>query len=172
MGDQLNLCPVCNEGCLLPKTGKNLVEYKGQAVELDLLYSVCDVCGSEQSDASQMRDNKRSVSAFKKRVDGLLTGAEVRDLRQRLGISQSEASRLFGGGPVAFSKYETDDVSQSEAMDRLLRLVSSVPEAFGYLLNQFGVNGLAAWNATGKPSPESHGSKMPSHADCRRSRNQ
>jgi HTH-type transcriptional regulator/antitoxin MqsA len=59
--------------------------------------------------------------AFKKEVDGLLTGAQVRALRERLGINQSEAAKIFGGGLVAFSKYESDDVSQSEAMDKLLR---------------------------------------------------
>ncbi|HEC06256.1 MAG TPA: type II toxin-antitoxin system MqsA family antitoxin, partial [Thiolapillus brandeum] len=71
--------------------------------------------------------------AFKKQVDGLLSGAEVRALREKLGLSQADAAKVFGGGPVAFSKYESDDVAQSEAMDKLLRLAAEIPAAFEVL---------------------------------------
>ena len=89
--------------------------------------------GSEQSDAVQLRTNKRAIVAFKKQVDGLLTGAQVRAIRERLDINQAKAARIFGGGPVAFSKYESDDVAQSEAMDKLLRLAVELPAAFNQL---------------------------------------
>jgi len=133
------ICPICGEGHLEHKVAKNNVEYKGQSAELDLLYSECDSCGSEQSDAAQLRANKRAMVCFKKQVDGLLTGVQVRALRERLGINQAEAARIFGGGPVAFSKYEADDVAQSEAMDKLLRLADSVPVAFEQLVLKSGV---------------------------------
>lgn len=136
MTAQAETCPICGQGHLETRVDKNPVEYKGQSAVLDAHYSVCDACGSEQTNAAQSRVNKRAMLAFKKRVDGLLTGAEVRALRERLGINQAEAAHIFGGGPVAFSKYENDDVMQSEAMDRLLRLAADVPGAFGYLHQQ------------------------------------
>lgn len=139
MCDSNNGCPICGEGNLQPKVGKNLVEYKGQSTEITFQYSVCDACGSEQSDAAQLRANKRAMVAFKKGVDGLLTGAEVRAIRERLRLSQTEAAKVFGGGPVAFSKYESDDVTQSEAMDKLLRLADAVPSAFNFLAKQAGI---------------------------------
>lgn len=138
MSDHKNKCLICNEGSIMPLVGKNIVEYKGQSAELDLHYSVCDTCGSEQTDSSQLRANKRAMLAFRKRVDGLLSGAEVREIRQRFNLSQAEAAKLFGGGPVAFSKYESDDVVQSEAMDRLLRLVAARPSDLQFLLSQTG----------------------------------
>lgn len=133
MSHSNNLCPICGVGQLHPKVSKNPVEYKGQTTELDLHFSLCDACGSEQADAAQTRVNKRLMNAFKKRVDGLLVGAEVRALRENLRLSQAEAALVFGGGPVAFSKYESDDVAQSEAMDKLLRLAAELPSAFGLL---------------------------------------
>jgi HTH-type transcriptional regulator/antitoxin MqsA len=60
----------------------------------------------------QTRDNKRAMLAFKKQVADLLTGFELKALRQRLGVIQAQAAVIFGGGPVAFSKYESDDVMQ------------------------------------------------------------
>lgn len=132
-------CPICGEGHLSEMTGSNPVEYGGRTSELPLLYSVCDVCGSEQAGAAQTRANKRAMIAFRKQVDGLLTGAEVRRLRERLGLSQTQAAQVFGGGPVAFSKYENDDVAQSDAMDRLLRVAAEVPGAFTCLAAHAGI---------------------------------
>lgn len=144
MSDSRNICPICDEGLLHEQVGKNSVDYKGHTAELDLHYSVCDACGSEQSGATQLSANKRAMMAFKKRVDGLLSGREIRALRERLGISQAEAAKIFGGGPVAFSKYESDDVAQSEAMDKLLRLVAIVPDALDYLRRKAGLGTDAA----------------------------
>jgi HTH-type transcriptional regulator/antitoxin MqsA len=139
MAENGDLCRICGEGHLTVQVEKNPVEYKGVNEELDSFYSVCDACGSEQADAAQTRTNKRLMVAFKKRVDGLLTGSEVRALRERLGLTQSQAAQVFGGGPVAFSKYESDDVSQSEAMDKLLRLADELPSAVDLLCRQAGV---------------------------------
>lgn len=133
------LCPICGEGELHPQVRKNPVAYKGRTAELDLHGSFCDACGSEQADVAQTRANKRLMIAFKKRVDGLLIGAEVRALREKWGLSQAEAAQVFGGGPVAFSKYESDDVAQSEAMDKLLRLAAELPAALDRLRRQAGL---------------------------------
>lgn len=133
MNPILDNCLICGEGQLEPKTAKHHVEYQGAARDIDLFYSVCTFCGSEQSDAIQMRENKRAMTRFKKEVDGLLTGLQVRQTRESLDISQAEAARIFGGGPVAFSKYEADDITQSEGMDKLLRVAMAVPEAYAYL---------------------------------------
>jgi len=144
MNDSNNLCPICGEGNLHFNVGKNPVEYKGQTTELDLHFSLCAACGSEQADVAQTRVNKRLMIAFKKRVDGLLTGAEVRTLREKLRLSQTEAAQVFGGGPVAFSKYESDDVAQSEAMDKLLRLAAELSPAFDLLCRRAGLERVLA----------------------------
>jgi putative zinc finger/helix-turn-helix YgiT family protein len=94
---------------------------------------VCDVCGIEQAHANDMRDNKRKLLEERRRIDGLLSGNEIRAIRKALGVNQAEAAKIFGGGPVAFSKYESGDVTQSESMDKLLRVAFAVPRAFSFL---------------------------------------
>lgn len=128
-----NLCPICEAGELHEHIEPIEVEYHGHTATLDSRYSVCDACASEQADAAQTRQNKRATIAFRKTVDGLLTGAQIRTLRESLGLTQAQAARIFGGGPVAFSKYEHDDVTQSDAMDKLLRVANAVPEALAHL---------------------------------------
>lgn len=138
-------CPICGDGALHARASINTVEYKGVSADLENQYSVCDGCGSEQANADQLRHNKRQMMAFKKGVDGLLTGTEVRGIRERLGISQQQAALIFGGGPVAFSKYENDDVAQSDAMDKLLRLAAELPAVLEHLKRRSGLVAEASW---------------------------
>ena len=133
------LCPICGEGNLTEHRDECEIEHRGHSQMRPSFFSVCDACGSEQTTAEQARRNKRDTIAFRKQVDGLLTGQEVRAVREKLGLSQQQAAELFGGGPVAFSKYENDEVAQSESMDRLLRLASEVPDAAIWLSAYAGV---------------------------------
>lgn len=139
MIESKNICPICEEGQLHSRIGSNSIEYKGRRTRLDMHFSVCDACGSEQANAGEQLKNKRSIVKYRKKIDGLLVGSQVRDIRKKLGLSQAEAARVFGGGPVAFSKYENDDVSQSEAMDKLLRLSSEIPSASEFLFLTSGI---------------------------------
>lgn len=134
-----SLCPICGEGHVTDHVGQMETEYKGHKGQVASHYQLCDACGSDFAGAAQMRANKRTMLAFRKQVDGLLSGAEILALRKRYGLTQPQAARLFGGGPVAFSKYENDDVAHSEAMDKLLRLVLRSETAFWELVDQEGM---------------------------------
>ena len=127
------ICPICEEGRLSDHTGSREASYKGDTRKIPFYYSECNFCGCESADATHVRENKRAMLAFKKEVDGLLTGQQIRRFRESVGITQVQAAKIFGGGPVAFSKYEKDDVVQSEPMDKLLKVAKSIPQAFLWL---------------------------------------
>ncbi|WP_341936549.1 type II toxin-antitoxin system MqsA family antitoxin [Marinimicrobium sp. C2-29] len=137
-----SVCPICEQGRLIAIEDMDDAEYGGVRRRLPLHYSECDVCGSETATPEQTRHNKRAMIAFKKEVDGLLTGQEIVALRKRLGLTQAQAAKLFGGGPVAFSKYEKDDVTQSESMDKLLRMADQIPAVMPSLAKQAGEDQL------------------------------
>ena len=133
------LCPLCGEGHVTAQVQQVKSEYKGHEAMLPLHFQLCDHCASDFAGATEVKLNKRALMAFRKQVDGLLTGAEIVALREQYKLTQAQAARLFGGGPVAFSKYENDDVAQSEAMDTLLRLARRSNEAFWALLDEKGM---------------------------------
>lgn len=133
------LCPICGEGHVTSHIEMVESEYKGSTRMLPSHYQLCDTCHSDFAGAGEGRLNKRAIMAFRKSVDGLLTGSEILALRKRYGMTQDQAARLFGGGPVAFSKYENDDVAQSESMDSLLRLVRRSEAAFWELVEEKGM---------------------------------
>lgn len=133
------LCAICGEGHVTAQTRTVETEYKGTKAMLPMHYQLCDTCTSDYAGMAESKLNKRIVMAFRKQVDGLLTGDEITALRKQYQLTQAQAAKLFGGGPVAFSKYENDDVAQSEAMDTLLRLVRRSPEAFWALVEEKGM---------------------------------
>lgn len=136
---QKKLCPVCGSGHLTRHSSIESITYRDCTKSYKHIFSLCDLCLVDQVDAEEMRLNKRSVIRLKKIIDGLLPGDEMKAIRMNWGISQDEAARIFGGGPKAFSKYETDDVAQSEAMDKLVRTAAKYPQVFSYLCSAAGV---------------------------------
>ena len=134
------ICPVCEIGHLSSKVEDVEFEYKTIKKTLNTKYSICNECGSEIATSDDAKFNKRSVTAFHKQVDGLLTGKELKEIRKELGITQQQASTIFGGGPNSFTKYEHDDVIQSVAMDRLIRTAYKHEVAFFDLCTQAGVS--------------------------------
>lgn len=130
------LCPICGEGHVTALVQMVESEYKGQKAQLPLHFNLCDTCTSDFAGAAESKLNRRALMAWRKQVDGLLTGEEITALRKQYKLTQGQAAKLFGGGPVAFSKYENDDVAQSDAMDTLLRLVRGSPAVFWALVTE------------------------------------
>ena len=62
---------------------------------------------------------------FQREVDHLLNSDEIRDIRKKMNLSQRKAGNVFGGGPMAFSKYERGIVKQTRSMDVLMRLINN-----------------------------------------------
>ena len=137
--DTKELCPICGEGHVTHHVDQFESEYKGQKAMVPSHYNLCDTCHSDFAGSAEGKLNKRAIMAFRKSVDGLLTGTEIVALRKQYSLTQDQAAKLFGGGPVAFSKYENDDVAQSEAMDSLLRLVRRSGSAFLELVDEKGM---------------------------------
>lgn len=130
------LCPLCGEGNVVSRSEEVEQTYGGHRCQVPMFFRSCEHCGSDFAGAEESLMNRRAMMAFRKRVDGRMSGKAVVALRDKYRITQSQAARLFGGGPVSFSKYENDDVEQSEAMDTLLRLVEANESAFWTLVDQ------------------------------------
>jgi len=139
MSESNQACPICGEGSLHAQKNMRTIERNGYKADVALFFSVCDTCQSEQASAEQLKQNKRAMIAFRKKANNLLSGREVRRVREKLGLNQAQAASVLGGGPVAFSKYESDDTAQSEAMDNLIRVCEAVPSAFSWLLQRSGI---------------------------------
>jgi len=139
-------CPVCGAANPAFTTYSDTVEFRGLELDVENLQeSNCRNCGhiwatkeQRSHNSSVMRDAYVVVRDELRAKEGLLTGQEIAQMRERFGINQREAAAIFGGGYNAFNKYESGEVLQSFAMDRLVRLSSVVGmPAIEFLRNVF-----------------------------------
>jgi HTH-type transcriptional regulator/antitoxin MqsA len=130
----MSICKLCHSYDISILKAKDSFTYKGQEIEFDVFYSVCNSCGREFIDSQQIQKNDATILNAKKFADGLLSSEEIQQIRKNLGLTPETASKVFGGGVNAFSKYESGKLAQSAAMDRLLRLASEFPSVFHWLM--------------------------------------
>lgn len=142
-------CPVCEIGKLHASSYEGDFKHNGKTVHVaELECYRCSDCGADPVFEDQIRRNHRKIADAKRRIDGLLTGDEIKAIRESLRLSQSEAAELFGGGPHAFSKYERGDVLQSKAMDKLLRIIALNPFLMSSLRVECGLEPFLAQEET------------------------
>lgn len=138
-------CPVCRKGQLHASVRTQVFHPHGKDVVVELLASRCDACGSETTRASQHNENLRRLAARKAAYDGLLMGEEIVALRNRYGLTQQAASKIFGKGKIAFSRYENEVTYPDESTTLMLRMAIEKPDSLKWLADQAGVP-LPLWN--------------------------
>lgn len=110
------------------EVGTETFNYKGMTTTVqNYITYKCDECGEAIVDNTIMKESGRILKDFKRKVDGLLTADEIRNIRKRLNLSQEEMAEILGGGLKSFARYETGQVCQSRGMDNLLRILDSYP---------------------------------------------
>lgn len=138
-------CGFCGKGELQSVAEIEFFEYRGQTLKVaGYTYSICRTCSKEVVTPEQMKINQRLVADAKRSVDGFLTSNEIRRLRERLGLSQVDAGKVFGGGPNAFYKYESGEVTQSLALDRLMMLARDDDKTYQRLRGMAGFQNVPA----------------------------
>lgn len=128
-----NVCSICKIESKIIKDDETIL-YKGQNLNVKgLSFYECPKCEEQFVDSNLDKENSILIREAKKAFDGLLSAGEIYKLRGKLKITQHEASKIFGGGLNAFSKYERGEVSQSESMDKLMRAAMHVEGLFDWL---------------------------------------
>ena len=145
------ICPVCAEGALHPDQKMVAHQIDGVACQIPQKFHWCDVCGMEFGLAEDARFNARAYRSAEQNARGRLTGNDIRTLRKKIGVTQEVAGKLFGGGPVAFCKYEKDDLTPSEPMDNLLWLIQNFPDLVNHLASRHRIEGIGESKTSSNP---------------------
>src|SRR5947209_8626380 len=83
----------------------------------------CRKCGAMSLDDEA---NRRITEALRREV-GLLPPEEIRQQRERLGLTQKELARHLDLAESTLSRWETGAQLQQRCLDRLLRLFFELP---------------------------------------------
>ena len=79
----------------------------------------------------------QQISAAFRREAGLLAPEEIRQGREKLGLTQKQFANLLGVGEATVSRWETGAQIQQRAMDRFLRVCFNSPAAVKLLASDF-----------------------------------
>ena len=128
-------CGECGTPASVHFHGKTFtVEHAGQTAEIhDLAGWRCRECGEIEFDADSA---KRYAAAGDDMVLQAreIDRAEIRRIRRKLGLSQTTAARLTGGGHNAFSRYERGQAVPMPAVVNLFKLLDKHPELLRELI--------------------------------------
>lgn len=131
--------PLNNPIC--PKTGAPMhrdvrpitLTYKGESITFNMPGWYCDSSDESIHTGDDMKVSDRMLNRLKVLAEGLLEPEEIRRIRKKLGLTQTEAGQMIGGGPRAFQKYESGDLLPSRAISSALTLLDHDPKALTVL---------------------------------------
>ncbi|NHZ39987.1 hypothetical protein F1609_07410 [Massilia sp. CCM 8693] len=103
-------CRACKDGKLHEIVSRREFFPNKKMVSVELRHVQCDACGAVDTLSAQHADNLRRLAARKAEYGEQLMGEEYIALRKRYGLTQRQASKIFGKGLIAFSRYENEDV--------------------------------------------------------------
>ena len=127
--------PVCQE------TGEPMhrgvrpmtLEYKGAKITFDMPGWYTAVSDEAVHTGADMKVSDRALNRLKAVAEGLLSSTEIKQIREKLGLTQEQAGAVIGGGPRAFQKYECDDLLPSRAISSALALLDRDPKGLSVL---------------------------------------
>lgn len=130
-------CLICGIGSLEKTVREETFEYKGESLTVpDYVVYRCPSCEEGIVDKNTLRDTEKVIRDFHREVDGLLTSKEIKKIRTSLGFTQEAMGGLLGGGEKSFARYETGRVTQTKAMDNLLRILDTYPFILDVIMTQ------------------------------------
>ncbi len=130
----MNTCTVCKKEPRNPIIADPAL-VSSNAVLTKILKKLCQSCQEKTQGQLGEQPTQSDINQLYAIVNGLLTSAEVRQIRKKLKLTQKEASLLCGGGPNAFSRYERGESVPLRATSNLLRLLEKYPAESVYLLS-------------------------------------
>ena len=122
-------CPRCREGRLVAVRVDDAFDLRTETgivhvVALGVPIEECPRCGEQLIGPESGRVRHDAIC----KTVGLLTPEEIRGIRERLGLTQSEFSDLTGFGEATISRWERGRLLQNRANDRYLRLLADAPD--------------------------------------------
>ena len=127
-------CPTCEIGNLVAGVRDVPYTYKGKKTVLKAVKGrFCDhrKCREVVMDKDESARASREMLEFNKKVNAELTPIDLlTQVREQLKLTQQQAARVFGGGPNAFSRYESGKTKPPVALVKLFKVLSKHPDLF------------------------------------------
>jgi putative zinc finger/helix-turn-helix YgiT family protein len=99
----------------------------------------CAECSERYLEPEQIRLFERKVIEAQRVAKNLLSAAEIRQVREQLGINKERLEKILNLNPKSFYRWENGLSIQSDVVDTVLRLLRKYPDAVHTLAEERGV---------------------------------
>ncbi len=146
MVDSTIFCLECGSDDVFHERGRVVVEIKGRRVTVeDDCHVRCRQCDSISYPGVMADEHMTAVSARLRQEDGLLSVAELKEIRLRYGLLQEEMEALIGSGPKTWVRWERGRITPSPAYDRAIRRIAEDPRFLRRLMLERGIDNPTAF---------------------------
>jgi putative zinc finger/helix-turn-helix YgiT family protein len=116
------ICPRCEKETSLVRVDQDEeIVVRGDPIKTRVIYDRCQECGAEFHSPDAPQDPLDAAYRLYREQHGMAQPEEIREFRQRVGLTQRELAGLLGWGEATLSRYENGAL-QDEAHDTALRL--------------------------------------------------
>lgn len=139
MTKKIENCPFCGKKSYSHQTKLMRLTYKAQKISVLQPGYWCDNCKEGVIGGEDRRATQKELQIHRAKIDGLLSPDEVKNIREKLKLTQQKASALFGGGVNAFSRYERGETPIPRPLSQLLKLLHLHPQLLNEMIDEAGL---------------------------------
>jgi putative zinc finger/helix-turn-helix YgiT family protein len=96
---------------------------KGEDIKINISVMICKECNEEVFVAAVEEKNLEKAYMEYRNLHNLLTPVQIKEIRERYGLSQRSLGKLLGWGEITIHRYESGNL-QDEVHDEVLKLIS------------------------------------------------
>lgn len=130
-------CPFCGKKSYYHQTKMMTLRYKSTPITVKQPGFWCDICGEGVIGGDDRKATQKELQTLRAQIDGLLPPDKIKEIREKLKLTQLNASEIFGGGVNAFSRYERGETPIPRPLSQLLIILKNHPN----LLAEINQNG-------------------------------
>ena len=127
-------CVLCGAEGVEELTGMRSVPVGAYSLELKDRFMQCSSCGERFHSRAQSKAFDESVVEARRQHEGLLSGSDIRRIRNSVALSQSQLEEALGIGPKTLVRWENNVGVQGKAIDDVLRLIELDPDNLRFLV--------------------------------------
>jgi putative zinc finger/helix-turn-helix YgiT family protein len=117
-------CPICEaEGTITKIKMEEDIDVRGEKIHVEYDSYRCNSCEEILMESTPENDPLNIAYRRYRENHNMLQPEEIRDIRKKYGITQSELARVMGLGDTTLSRYENGGL-QDKAYDSQLKLIS------------------------------------------------
>ena len=119
-------CPLCDKEHEVEERERlSSINIKGECVKYKEVYFECKETNEEENEfvsAKMMDENLLRARDVYRKEHNMLTSLEIKQIRQKYGVTQAEFSYMLGLGEVTITRYETKLI-QDTTYDTMMKLM-------------------------------------------------